>query len=226
MEAMPKETRVFLQKETRWAISQSKSDWLLETPRPNHDYVDKKRRLTFNDTRFSALEVAETSGRIVKKTKAKVKNALRIPTAGIPSDKPYTPRRRAAPESQEIPILGSPEDPAFHTIAFWQLAFQNLTNYYPLPPQEEAFHARPSVKLIIPDPLKGLLVDDWENVTKNNQLVPLPHPNPVTKILEDYAAYETPKRVAGSSHVDILEETLSGLKEYFDKSLGRVLLYK
>ncbi|KAJ8122850.1 hypothetical protein O1611_g9738 [Lasiodiplodia mahajangana] len=93
-------------------------------------------------------------------------------------------------------------------------------------PQEEAFHARPSVKLIIPDVIKALLVDDWENVTKNMQLVPLPHPKPVTKILEDYSAYEMPKRVAGSSHADILEETLSGLREYFDKSLGRILLYK
>ncbi|KAI0161432.1 MRG-domain-containing protein [Xylariaceae sp. FL1272] len=91
---------------------------------------------------------------------------------------------------------------------------------------EESFHTRPSVKLIIPDSLKGLLVDDWENVTKNMQLVPLPHPKPVTKILEDYSAYEMPNRPAGSSHVDILEETLSGLKEYFDKSLGRILLYK
>lgn len=78
----------------------------------------------------------------------------------------------------------------------------------------------------MPDILKAMLVDDWENVTKNNQLVPLPHPRPVTKILEDYAAYETPKRPAGSSHVDILEETLAGLKEYFDKSLGRILLYR
>lgn len=88
------------------------------------------------------------------------------------------------------------------------------------------FHSRPSVKFPIPDILKGRLVDDWENVTKNNQLVPLPHPHPVTKILEDYAAEETPKRLEGSSHVDILQETLAGLKEYFDRSLGRILLYR
>ncbi|KAI0006967.1 MRG-domain-containing protein [Xylariaceae sp. FL0662B] len=91
---------------------------------------------------------------------------------------------------------------------------------------EDTFYARPSIKLIVPDVLKALLVDDWENITKNNQLVPLPHPHPVTKILEDYAASEIPKRPAGSSHIDILEETLAGLKEYFDKSLGRILLYR
>ncbi|OTA95192.1 hypothetical protein M434DRAFT_394086 [Hypoxylon sp. CO27-5] len=91
---------------------------------------------------------------------------------------------------------------------------------------EDVFHARPSIKLIIPDILKALLVDDWENITKNNQLVPLPHPHPVVRILEDYSAYETPRRPAGSSHVDILDETLQGLREYFDKSLGRILLYR
>ncbi|KAK8038746.1 MRG-domain-containing protein [Apiospora rasikravindrae] len=92
--------------------------------------------------------------------------------------------------------------------------------------QEEAFYARPSIKIIIPDMLKGLLVDDWENVTKNNQLVPIPHPKPVTKVMDDYLAYEKPRRTEGSAAIDILEETVSGLKEYFDKSLGRILLYR
>jgi len=92
--------------------------------------------------------------------------------------------------------------------------------------QEDAFHARPSIKLIIPDVLKALLVDDWENITKNNQLVPLPHPNPISKILTDYSAYESPKRPEGSAQIDILEETLAGLKEYFDKCLSRILLYR
>ncbi|MCQ8205932.1 hypothetical protein NP569_26970, partial [Vibrio parahaemolyticus] len=44
--------------------------------------------------------------------------------------------------------------------------------------QEDAFHARPSIKLNVPDNLKAILVDDWENVTKNQQVVPLPHPHP------------------------------------------------
>ncbi len=49
--------------------------------------------------------------------------------------------------------------------------------------QEDSFHSRPTIKLAIPDQLKALLVDDWENVTKNQQLVPLPHPSPLSKIL-------------------------------------------
>lgn len=35
--------------------------------------------------------------------------------------------------------------------------------------QEIDFLKRPEVKIIIPDVLKLQLVDDWENVTKNNQ---------------------------------------------------------
>ncbi len=57
----------------------------------------------------------------------------------------------------------------------------------------------------MPDQLKALLVDDWENVTKNQQLVPLPHVNPVDKILNDYMEHERPKRDEGSSALDILE---------------------
>jgi hypothetical protein len=92
--------------------------------------------------------------------------------------------------------------------------------------QEEAFHARPSIKIIIPDLLKGLLVDDWENITRNNQLVPLPHPHPVNQVLQDYLNYEKPQRTEGSASIDILDETIAGLKEYFDKCLGRILLYR
>jgi mortality factor 4-like protein 1 len=79
---------------------------------------------------------------------------------------------------------------------------------------------------VLPDLLKGLLVDDWENITKNNQLVPLPHPKPVTLVLDNYLQYEKAQRQEGSASIDILEETIAGLKEYFDKCLGRILLYR
>lgn len=82
------------------------------------------------------------------------------------------------------------------------------------------------MKIPVPDHLKAILVDDWENVTKNQQLVPVPHPHPVTDIMDDYLAHERQSRVADSPEMDVLEETLAGLCEYFDKSLGRILLYR
>ena len=69
-------------------------------------------------------------------------------------------------------------------------------------------------------------MDDWENITKSNQLVPIPHPHPVDLILADYHQHEGSKRRAGSAEHDILAEVVQGVLEYFDKSLGRILLYR
>ncbi len=71
-----------------------------------------------------------------------------------------------------------------------------------------------------------MLVDDWENVTKNLQLVQLPSKTPASLILDEYAAHEGAKRRPGSAEADILEEVIQGIKEYFNKSLGRILLYR
>ncbi|CAK7273428.1 Esa1p-associated factor [Sporothrix epigloea] len=92
--------------------------------------------------------------------------------------------------------------------------------------QEDSFHNRPSIRLPMPDHLKAALVDDWENVTKNQQLVPLPHKAPVETVLDDYLTFERPHREEGSASLDILEETVAGLREYFNKCLGRILLYR
>jgi mortality factor 4-like protein 1 len=92
--------------------------------------------------------------------------------------------------------------------------------------QEDNFQAKPQLKLPIPDVLKAVMVDDWENVTKNNQLVPIPHPHPVDEILNDYLAVTRPERGVGTASCDILEEVVAGLKEYFERSLPRILLYR
>lgn len=77
----------------------------------------------------------------------------------------------------------------------------------------------------MPDNLKSLLVDDWENVTKNQQVVALPAKASVNQILDDYNDEEKPKR-ATSADLDVLEEVVMGMREYFDKSLDKILLYK
>jgi hypothetical protein len=82
------------------------------------------------------------------------------------------------------------------------------------------------INISVPDHIQAMLVDDWENITKNNQLVPLPHANPVSKIFEDYLAVERPRREEGSSSMDILEEVIAGFREYFEKALSRILLYR
>ena len=82
------------------------------------------------------------------------------------------------------------------------------------------------IQIPVPDHIQAMLVDDWENITKNNQLVPLPHPKPVNKILDEYLKYEAENRQPDSSSMDILEEVIAGLREYFEKALSRILLYR
>lgn len=91
---------------------------------------------------------------------------------------------------------------------------------------EETFYNRPSIKIVIPDHIKAILVDDWENITKNQQLVPIPAKKPISLILDEYFEHEKKYRVPGSAQADILVEVLAGVKEYFDRCLGRILLYR
>ncbi|KAI9931320.1 hypothetical protein ASPWEDRAFT_47450 [Aspergillus wentii DTO 134E9] len=91
--------------------------------------------------------------------------------------------------------------------------------------KEESFYVRPSVRIVMPDNLKSLLVDDWENVTKNQQVVALPAKSSVNQILEQYVTEEKEKRTT-AAEFDVLEEVMMGIREYFDKSLDKILLYR
>lgn len=113
-----------------------------------------------------------------------------------------------------------------NTYLKWEISYHYPDLNLQTKPQEESFHARPSIKLVMTDVIKGILVDDWEHVTKDSQLVPLPHEQPVVKILNDYLEDEMPKREEDSAQIDILKETMAGLREYFDRALGRILLYR
>lgn len=94
---------------------------------------------------------------------------------------------------------------------------------------ESDYLKRPEVKIVIPDLLKLQLVDDWENVTKNNQLVTLPRKPNVRELLEEYRQYvlATKKSQDRSSRATaLLSEIISGITLYFDKALGNNLLYR
>lgn len=101
---------------------------------------------------------------------------------------------------------------------------------------EEDFLKRPEVKISLPDELKLQLVDDWENITKNGLLVPLPRTPSVSTILEDYKRHYLSSKPSSSSSSSsskqpprspaVVEEILKGLKLYFDRSLGQNLLYR
>ncbi|KAI8975298.1 chromatin modification-related protein EAF3 [Mycotypha africana] len=88
---------------------------------------------------------------------------------------------------------------------------------------------RPEFKVTMPESLKGLLVDDWENITKNKQILRIPRSITVDKILEDYTSH----RLCDTTDIsnlfrkdEILDEFISGLRLYFNKTLGVSLLYR
>ncbi|GAA5914015.1 hypothetical protein JCM6882_002597, partial [Rhodosporidiobolus microsporus] len=88
---------------------------------------------------------------------------------------------------------------------------------------EDEYLKRPEVKISIPDNLKVQLVDDWEAITKNQQLVPLPRNPSVDTILDEWMIYlqneeEDKRRIAA--------EVAAGLGLYFNKALGNNLLYR
>ncbi|PPR02928.1 hypothetical protein CVT24_012199 [Panaeolus cyanescens] len=85
----------------------------------------------------------------------------------------------------------------------------------------------PEMKLDLPEILKVMLVDDWESVTKNNQLVTLPRNPNVSTLLSEFAEYIKEKKPATVKEPSLLALTVvKGLQCYFDRALGTNLLYR
>ncbi|KIY45312.1 MRG-domain-containing protein [Fistulina hepatica ATCC 64428] len=82
----------------------------------------------------------------------------------------------------------------------------------------EEGHRKPEIKLNIPESLKVRLVDDWEAVTKNNQLVTVPREPSVEQILAEFEDLREP--------TVLISSITSGLQIYFDRALGSNLLYR
>ncbi|KAI0739504.1 MRG-domain-containing protein [Daedaleopsis nitida] len=94
--------------------------------------------------------------------------------------------------------------------------------------EEDEGTRKPEMKLTVPEPLKVLLVDDWEAVTKNNQLVGLPRKPNVVELLEEFKAHVLAQ--ASSTQLKdpkvLLPTIIAGLQTYFDRALGANLLYR
>lgn len=83
------------------------------------------------------------------------------------------------------------------------------------------------MKLTVPEILKAKLVDDWEAVTKNNQLVPLPRSPTVKEILNQFQQHLVSNPPSTLQHPTALAGSItSGLMTYFERSLGQHLLYR
>ncbi|KAG1722310.1 MRG-domain-containing protein [Suillus lakei] len=94
--------------------------------------------------------------------------------------------------------------------------------------EEDDSNKKPEMKLNVPEVLKVLLVDDWEAITKNSQLVTVPRSPTVVEILQEFKDYviELGKSTTLREPELVLPTIISGLQVYFDRSLGANLLYR
>jgi len=93
--------------------------------------------------------------------------------------------------------------------------------------EDEESSKKPEMKLNMPEVLKVLLVDDWQAVTKHNQLVTLPRSPNVVELLADFAEYiKTTKPSHLKEPALMIQTVISGLQVYFDRALGTNLLYR
>ncbi|KAI8878313.1 MRG-domain-containing protein [Backusella circina FSU 941] len=92
--------------------------------------------------------------------------------------------------------------------------------------KESDYLALPEIKLDIPNSLKSQLVDDWENITKNQQLVTLPRDTNIKHVLALYKKFKKENKGNKELKEELREEVLHGLYNYFNKTLGTLLLYR
>ncbi|KAK2563260.1 Mortality factor 4-like protein 1 [Acropora cervicornis] len=90
---------------------------------------------------------------------------------------------------------------------------------------EENFISRVDVKIAIPDDLKQWLIDDWDLITRQKQLVPIPRKKNITEILDEYIKSRAANPDDGLKP-GVVQEVADGIQEYFNVMLGTQLLYK
>lgn len=76
--------------------------------------------------------------------------------------------------------------------------------------------------IVFPSALKRQLVDDWEFITKEQKLVPLPREPTVSGVLSAWLHSKSRRGIADKAS----REVADGLRDYFDAALGTMLLYK
>ncbi|KAF8874523.1 MRG-domain-containing protein [Gymnopilus junonius] len=93
--------------------------------------------------------------------------------------------------------------------------------------EEDESTKKIDMKLNVPEVLKAVLVDDWEAVTKNQQLVTLPREPHVRDVLSGFAEYVRTTKPAHLKEPSLVIQTVvDGLQVYFDRALGSNLLYR
>jgi len=76
--------------------------------------------------------------------------------------------------------------------------------------------------LRLPQALKLRLIEEWEHISREKTLVPLPREPNINTLLDDFIQAKAKK----STHERLYVEVCDGLRSYFNQALGSILLYK
>lgn len=72
--------------------------------------------------------------------------------------------------------------------------------------------------------LKKLLVEDWEHVVQDQKIIRLPRECSVQVVLDQFV--ESKRKSRTTAGVAVYQEIVAGLKEYFNRCLPKLLLYR
>lgn len=87
---------------------------------------------------------------------------------------------------------------------------------------EESLCAELRESLRLPHGMKLKLIEDWERITREKKLVPLPRTPTVSELLNEFMAAKARR----TSHERLYGEVCDGLRSYFNQALPTILLYK
>ncbi|KAJ2754437.1 Esa1p-associated factor [Coemansia pectinata] len=179
------------------------------------EWVDESRALKFNDENLAKQKALKQAALQASKKKSIVVASKHTPTTPtqqrVDSESELQKSRKRARESS---VEKAREEDLTSLVS--AQAFMSSTK-------------GPDVKIPIPNALKAQLVDDWERITKDRLLVSLPRTPTVAELLEQYKEYRRAskdRRRPGRRDDEVVDEIIEGLKMYFDKALGNVLLYR
>ncbi|KAG5361307.1 Chromatin modification-related protein [Yarrowia sp. C11] len=178
------------------------------------EWVGEERVLALNEDNIKLQKELKAAALAAAK-KGKDFDALAPPEALSETASPAPTTKRKSMASKDSPAEGPRPVKRRGGLA----ALEDLE-------KEDDYLKRKEIALVVPDKLKAQLVDDWEFVTKDHQLVGLPRKVTVVDILKEFKKEAEAKYRPGSADADILNEVVSGIKLYFDRSLGSILLYR
>lgn len=80
--------------------------------------------------------------------------------------------------------------------------------------------------ITMPVEIKKILIRDWQNITKHEKLVELPSKYPISKLLKKFVRDICRNKDTDGSLLENYIELARSLEDYFNRSLGTLLLYR